>query len=97
MESLLPLHCHQVAKPLVSNLVCYIDSDVLQVINLEENNNITQSAPTNRHDLLVIEEGGLSVGDQAPVLHRSTLEIGNGDHVQLGQWIVGREQLPLAV
>ena len=41
MGSLLPLHCHQVAKPLVSNLVCYIDSDVLQVINLEENNNIT--------------------------------------------------------
>ena len=58
---------------------------------------ILQSAPTNRHDLLVIEEGGLPVGDQAPVLHRSTLEIGNGDHVQLGQWIVGREQFPLAV
>ena len=39
----------------------------------------------------LIEQGGLPVGDEAPVLHGAGAEVGDGDHVLLGQWERGVE------
>ena len=33
----------------------------------------------------LVEQGGLPVGDEAPVLHGPGAEVGDGDHVLLGQ------------
>ena len=35
--------------------------------------------------LLVVEEVHHSVGDEAPILHGAGAEVGDGDHVHLGQ------------
>ena len=40
---------------------------------------------------LLVQDRHLSVGDQTPVLHRARTEVGDGNHVLLGQWEGGVE------
>ena len=56
---------------LVGKLVSHNDSHVFLV--------------ASRRLPLLVQDRHLSVGDQAPVLHCACAEVGDGDHVLLGQ------------
>ena len=58
---------HQISEPLMSQLMADHRRDVL----------LTAGGGFPRP----VEEGGLPVGDQAPVLHGAGGEVGEGDHV----------------
>ena len=68
-----PLHCHQVSEPHVRHLVGH---------------HLHDSLPGRRRGVLgVVEQGGLTIGDCAPVLHCARREVRDGYVVQLLQGI----------
>src|SRR5688572_25906211 len=78
-EVIPPLHGDQVTEPLVSNLVSNGDSDLLLEAQVR--------------GLLIKEKGDGAVGNQTPVLHSASIEIGNGKMVELGERVSSAEDL----
>mmetsp|Transcript_104110 Transcript_104110/g.293600 ORF Transcript_104110/g.293600 Transcript_104110/m.293600 type:complete len:341 (+) Transcript_104110:1440-2462(+) len=74
-----PRHCHEVAEPLMGELVRYHDADSLLL--------------GHGRSLEVAQEVHLTIRHQAPILHRSGREIRNGDHVQLRQGVRHAEKV----
>jgi hypothetical protein len=66
-----PGHGDQIAEPLVRQLVCDDHGDALLLLRAGGG--------------LVDHQRHLAVGNQAPVLHGAHGELGDADHVQLGQ------------
>ncbi len=78
-EVIPPLHGDHVAEPLVGHLVGDDRGDAF---------------PVGDGGVLSVEEKvGLAIGDAAEVLHCAGLEVGEGDHVELGHWVLDAEVL----
>mmetsp|Transcript_24042 Transcript_24042/g.34928 ORF Transcript_24042/g.34928 Transcript_24042/m.34928 type:complete len:332 (+) Transcript_24042:123-1118(+) len=78
-----PLHGHQVAEPLVGQLVGHHGAHPLLLLA--------------GGLLLVNEQVYLAVGHQAPVLHGTHGKLGDGHHVQLGQGVRHLEEVVVEV
>ena len=65
------LHCDQIAEPLVRQLVGNDLGDAVAVFEAG--------------DALYVEEVGLAIRHQAPVLHGPGVEVRHGHHVLLGK------------
>lgn len=77
-ETLPEVHSDQVTEPLVSKLVLNNLSNTLLAVN--------------RGSLGVVEKVDNTVGDQSPVLHSSSGEVRDGNHVHLGKRVLDTER-----